>query len=154
MKHLTLCFFLLFVLLATTAVAGQMRVVELGDGSVLTGEIISLKDEVLTLKSETLGLVRIDASRIRTIRMEPGSSAAAGNKTEKLRGTMTTDPEIMDMISSLQDNPDVQEVLKDPDLMQAIRSGDIGTLLSNPKFIKLLNNPKIQDIGKRALKQE
>ena len=132
----------------------EPREIELDDGSVLRGEIVSLQDNVLTLKSDTLGLVKMDASRIRNIRMKPGSSDGAGDQFKELQASMMNDPRIMAMISSLQNNPDVQEVLRDTELMQAISAGDIGALLSNPKIIKLLNNPKIQEIGKKALKQE
>jgi hypothetical protein len=154
MKHLLICFLLIFGLLANIASAGEPREVELNDGSVLLGEIVSLEGDVLTLKSETLGLVKINASRIRNIRMKPGASDSEEDQFAKLRDSMMNDPEIMAMVLSLQDNPDVQEVLKDPELMQALSSGDIKALLSNPKIIKLLDNPKIQDIGKKALKQE
>ncbi len=59
---------------------------------------------------------------------------------------MTGDADIMSMILSLQDDPDLQRILEDPALMDAVRSGDIKTLEANPQFRRLLSNPTIRDI--------
>ncbi len=63
---------------------------------------------------------------------------------------MMSDEEIVNMILSLQNDPDIQGVLQDPEIMKAVNSGDINALLSNPKFMKLLENPTIQDIRKKV----
>lgn len=55
---------------------------------------------------------------------------------------------IMNMVLSLQNDPDFQEILKDPAIINAVNSGDTNTLISNPKFMKLLTNPKFQKIKK------
>lgn len=60
---------------------------------------------------------------------------------------MTGDANIISMIQSLQNNPDLQHILDDPALMDARRPGDLKTLEDNPKFRKLHNNPTIKDIS-------
>ena len=151
MKQLIIGLLLFFGSLAGYASAGEVREIQLNDGSVIYGEILSLRNDVLTLKTETLGVVTLDASKIRTIRMKP-ETETADDQFQELRQSMMSDPEILNMIFSLQNDPEIQAILKDPELMKSLSSGDIGALISNPAIIKLLNNPKIQDIGKKALK--
>ena len=62
---------------------------------------------------------------------------------------MMSDEQIMTLIYSLQNDPDIQNILKDPDLLNALNAGDIDTLRSNPTFMNLLQNKKIQQIKKR-----
>jgi hypothetical protein len=64
---------------------------------------------------------------------------------------MMGDKEIMSMILSLVNDPEVENILKDPSIMKAVNSGDIEALLSNPKFMKFLNNPAVKDISKKTL---
>ena len=151
LKSSMICLLLIIGLLAGNASAGEERQVELDDGSVIYGKIVALEGDVFTIESKTLGMVKIKASRIRNIRMRP-DSGDAGNQFQELRQSMMNDPKILEMIFSLQDDPEVQEILKDPSIMKSLKSGNIEALMSNPKVMKLLNNPKIQDIKKKVLK--
>lgn len=76
------------------------------------------------------------------------TSMAKERKT--LEESITSDQQIMQMIFSLQNDPDVQELLQDAGIMEAVGSGDISTLMSNPKFRKILENPDIQQIQRRV----
>ena len=60
-----------------------------------------------------------------------------------LQKSMMNNEAIMQLILTLQTNPDFQKVLQDQAIMQAVNAGDIAALLSNPAFQKLLNNPAI-----------
>ncbi|MFC1821866.1 hypothetical protein ACFL9T_04105 [Thermodesulfobacteriota bacterium] len=151
MKRVVIIFLLFLIFSAAYASAGEMREVELDDGSVIYGEIVSLEGDLFTIKSDTLGLVKVKASKIRNIQMTPGTDGTR-DQFQELQQSMMKDPEILKMIFSLQDDPEVQAILKDPAVLEAVSSGDIEALLSNPKILKLLNNPKIQEIGKKALK--
>jgi hypothetical protein len=131
------------------ALAGEIKEIELKDGSVIYGEIVSYGGGVFTLRSKGLGTVKIEESEIRAIR----SGAHEGGKQDQiqqLQQRMMSDKEVVEMILSLQNDPDVQRILQDPEIMKAVNSGDINALLSNPKFMKLLENPTIQDIRKRV----
>lgn len=155
-------FVLIFVGAITSNVsAGGIGEVELIDGSVIRGQIISSEGGSYTLKSDTLGTVRIEASKIRAIRFKPSST-----RNEKRQDTMPNsgeahvqvlqqlllgDQEILHMILSLVNDPDIQVILEDPSIIEAVNRGDIEALSSNPKFMKLLDNPAIQEItGKMA----
>ena len=151
MKRIVIIFLCSFIFFAANTFAGRVQEVLLDDGSTIYGEIVSLEGDQFTIKSKTLGLVKVKASRVRAIKMNPGSEGK-GKQFQELQKSMMNDPEIIKMIFSLQDDPEVQAILKDPKVMEAVSAGDIEALMSNPKVMKLLNNPKIQAIGRKALK--
>jgi hypothetical protein len=144
---------ILVVLLSVSAgsAKAEMREIELNDGSVIAGDIISLSDGIYTVRSASLGTLRIEASRISAIRA-PGATTLQNNSSsqvDSLRNEMLSDAEIMNAIRTLQNDPDVQKILQDPEIMKAIRIGDIGALMTNPKFMKLLDKQSIRDINNK-----
>ena len=151
MRRLSIIFVLLSFVFAGELYGGEIRMIELNDGSLIYGEIVSLKDGVYTINTMSLGSIQIEESKIRVIRFKSDGQAAK-EQIQAMQKLMLNDKEIINMIASLKDDPDVQEILKDPDLMKAINSGDLETLVSNPKFLKLLANPKILNIKKKVMK--
>lgn len=161
MKLAGISFLFLLVILCGSLLAGEVREIELTDGSVIHGEIVSFSGGLYTLKSSSLGTIQINESKIRVIRLKSHGAAkeepASPSKTsiskevQAFQKLMINDKEIMDAILSLLNDPDFQEILQDPVIMNAVNSGDIDTLISNPKFMKLLGNPKIQEIKKEVI---
>jgi len=147
----TFCLFALFILCTPAADAGNSQVFVLSDGSVIQGEILSLNEGVYTIKTDTLGTIEIEASKIKAIQSQHIQSIN-NEEFQRLQQQIMRNPEVMSMILALQDDPEIQEVLQDPVIMNAINSGDIESLLSNQKILNLLNHPKVQDIGKKVLK--
>ncbi|MFZ2197553.1 MAG: hypothetical protein WAV13_07470 [Thermodesulfovibrionales bacterium] len=144
---------ILIILASTSATmvnAAEMREIELTDGSVITGEVVSLSGGIYTVRSAALGTLRIEASRIRVIRLR-GSAAPSdvGGQAKSLEDKMLGDSEIMDTIRTLQDDPDLQKILQDPEVMKAVQTFDIDALMRNPEFMKLLNKQSVQDINKK-----
>lgn len=139
-------------LLGAVASAGDMRDIELTDGSVISGEIVSAGAGIYTIKSPSLGTIKVEESKIRAIRSKGLSStpADANSQVKSLQDKMMNDGEIMDMIRSLQNDPEFQKVLEDPAIMKAVQSGDIAALMANPQFTKLLNNKTVQDIKEKV----
>jgi len=150
MRRLAVSFLLLLFVFIGELYAGEVRMIELNDGSLLYGKIVSLKDGVYTINTMSLGSVKIEESKIRVIRFKSDDQAAK-EQIQAMQKLMLSDKEIINVITSLKDDPDVQEILKDPALMKAINSGDLETLISNPKFLKLLSNPKILNIKKKVM---
>lgn len=141
--------------------AGELREIELNDGSVIYGEIVSSEGGIYTLKSSALGTVKIEESKIRVIRFKP-SVKAKGKQTDSaqtpteaqvqaLQQLMVGDKEIITMILSLLNDPEVQKILEDPSIIKALNSGDMEALISNPKFMKLLDNRAVKDISKKIV---
>lgn len=153
MKHSVTVLFLLF-LLAGSAFSGEVREIELSDGSIITGEVISLSNGVYTIKSNSLGTVKLDESKIRSICAKGASSAApdTGGQVKALQEQMMGNQEIMGMVQSLQNDPDFQKIMEDPEAVKAINSGDMAALMANPGFMKLLKNQTVQDIQRKVEK--
>ncbi len=147
MRHFIPGIFFLSVMFLGQAFAGETKTFELLDGSIITGEIVSFNDGTFTVKSEILGTVRIDETKIQAIRSRK-KRRISGDEVQTLQEKMMGSEEIFAMILSLQNDPEFLEIIQDPEIMSAVESGDINALISNQKFLKLLENPAIKDIEK------
>ncbi len=153
----------LLVFMCSQVSAADMRNIELTDGSVVSGEIISFSNGIYTIKTESLGMLNISSARIRAIsskspqphtEVEHGDSSPYNRKFDPqvrdLRQQMLNDPALLELIMSLQDNPEFKQALQDPDIQEAIRTGDTGRLASNPIINRLINNPAVLEIYKKV----
>ena len=142
---------LLCLLVTLPVVAAGARVVELNDGSTISGRIVSLHNGIYTIESNSLGRLQLDATEIRAIRT-PGHSGgerggmAGGVELGTLQNTMVGNPTVMAQIMALQNDPQIRQVLADPEIARAVQSGDLNALSQNPKFLELLQNSRIQAI--------
>ena len=151
MRYIILCFFLVLALAVPLAHAGEVREIELTDGSVITGEVLSLSSGVYTIKSNSLGTIKVEEAKIRAIRAKsPDAGPGASSDVKALQGKMMSNAEIMNLIQSLQNDPEFKKVLEDPEIMKAVNAGDVASLTSNPKFLKLLDNPAVQEIQRKV----
>jgi hypothetical protein len=156
MKSFHIVIILLFIAFCGNAVAGEVMDFELTDGSVIHGRLESFVNGRYTISSKSLGKVTINESKVKLIRMgdETGVSEhaakpaalATGAEVQGLVTKMQGDDEIMALINTLKDDPEMQAVMNDPQVRQAISVGDLSTLMANPKFMELLNNPKVKEI--------
>ncbi|MEW6666767.1 MAG: hypothetical protein AB1512_16310 [Thermodesulfobacteriota bacterium] len=155
MKRAFLVGLTLFILATGPALAGPVQKIELNDGSVIQGEVLSFDGSLYKIRTASLGTITVPASRVRTIHTGTGGSGSSLTERpeyRELQQSILGSPEALNMILGLQNDPDVQAVLQDPELMKAVQAGDLERLLASPKFMRLLENPKIQDIGKRVLR--
>ncbi len=155
MRHIMLGLFLLVSLQISVAAAGGMRQIELTDGTVITGEVQSLSNGIYTIKSDSLGTMKIEDSKVRAIRDKSSSPAVSGNanaggELSGLQSKMANDKEVMGLIQSLQDDPDFKKILEDPEMMKALQEGNMAALTSDPRIMKLLNNPTVKEIEKKV----
>jgi hypothetical protein len=157
MRIIILCSFLTLALGMHGASAGEVRQIELIDGSTIAGEVLSMQGGIYTVRSAGLGTIKLEESKIRAIRSgpPPGSPAAApgggaASDVQSIGKKIMGDQEVMALIQSLQGDPEFQKILEDPELMKAVNAGDIAALTANPRFMKLLNNPTVQDIQKKV----
>jgi hypothetical protein len=155
MRSFLISLVVVLVFVAGSAFAGSPREIELKDGSIITGEVISLSNGIYTIRSDSLGTVKIEESKISVMRSKSSSQSSGvaqgkGDEITSLRNKMMSDQEIMNLIQSLQNNPEFKKILEDPDVMKAVNEADIPALMANPKFINLLNNPTVQEIQKKV----
>ncbi len=162
-KHLILYLFCLFFGTLCGSVFGDdLSEIVLNDGTTLYGEVVSLSNGIYTLKTGSLGIIEIEKSKIRSMRLKADDMAkpteAAPNLPQQMpdiqaiQKTIAEDPELMNSIRSLQDDPQVQKAMQDPKIIEALNAGDLGALMANPKILELLNNPKVNDIQKKVVK--
>lgn len=137
--------------------AGEVREIKLIDGSVISGEVLSLNSGIYTIRSDSLGIVKLEESKVHTIRSKSPSmnapsaqNSSSPGEIQSLQQKMMGDKEIMDLIQSLQGDPEFQKILEDPEVMKAVSAGDVAALAANPKFMKLLNNPTVQEIENKV----
>jgi hypothetical protein len=155
-QALCLCsIFLLFCMTLPLAVhAGELREIVLIDGSVIVGELVSLTNGVYTIKTATLGDLKVEDARIKTIRNTSGGMAGpvkASGQQEimAIQQDMIADGSIIQLILALQSDPDFQEALQDESIMMAINSGDLNALMTNPKIVKLMEKSSVQEIKRK-----
>ena len=152
----TLCsiFLLLFMTLPVAVHAGELQEIVLIDGSIIVGELVSLTNGIYTIKTTTLGDLKVEDARVETIRnksgrMERSEKASVQQEIIAIQQKMIADESIIQLILALQNDPDFQDILQDESIMKAISSGDFNALMTNPKIVKLMNNPSVQEIKRK-----
>ena len=142
-------------LFSSWCVAGTLQYIQLVDGSELRAEVISFSADTYTLRSTSLGEVKIPADKIRTISTQPKATAAnsvaptatsGGSAVDNVRRSLMEDKNAMTKIESLQDDPVVKDILNDEATMRAINSGDLSALVNNPKIKALMENRAIREM--------
>lgn len=159
MKNITVLFcaaLSVFLLAIDPSFAGEIKEIELNDGSVLTGEVMSMVNGTYTVRTESMGTVTVKDSAVRAIRPRGAASSAPSpghaGQVDSLQKQMMADQDIMSMIQSLKDDPSFQKAMEDPEIMQAVAAGDVATLMANPKFLKLMENSTVRNIQQKVAK--
>jgi hypothetical protein len=133
-----------------TVTAATLR---LNDGTVIQGEIESLRGDVYTVKSESLGTVRVRKEDIRAIDMSDSpeaESAPSPSAFQSLQQQLLQSQKVMAMIQALQSDPEIQAVMSDPEILTAISSGDYAALMNHPKIMALTDNANLREIIEAA----
>jgi hypothetical protein len=156
-KLFMMCTALILSLFLSTAHAAEIKEIVLKDGSIITGEVVSLNNGIYTIKSDILGIIKLEEFKVRIIQEKSSSgntNASSSNSTageaQTLQQKMMSDKEVMSMIQSLQNDPEFKKLLEDPAFMNAVNAGDVTALTADPRFVKLLNNPTVQEIQKKV----
>ena len=138
--------------------ADVARVIELNDGSRVSGVIVDYANGTYTIQSESLGRLQLRDAQIRSIQapaqakeqaeiLTPASpDTATLSQLDHIQKRIVTESDGLPLVMSLQQDPDILAILNDPQLMQAIMSGHITNLQNHPKFRQLESNPTIQEI--------
>ncbi len=144
-------------LIPALVLAGPQQHIKLIDGSVLRAEVISLDQGIYRLRSGSLGEIQIPAAKIQSISTAAPAIVSAtparldDARIKGLRETMIRDPGMMAKIESLQNEPEVKDILNDQETMRAIQSGDLDSLMNDPKIKALLENSTVREITQGGL---
>jgi hypothetical protein len=157
-------FCLSFFALNTVAYCGQPSRIELTDGSVINGEIVSYVNSVYTVNTAAFGEIKVGAikvAKIESVNYVPAAApispiAGINNPTSSevsdYGNALMKNPENAAIITGLASDPGLQEAARDPQVQNAVKTGDIQALMKNAKFMDIVNNPRIQESLKK-LKQ-
>jgi len=150
-RSLLICLIASLSLAAGPVLANELREIEMQDGSSITAEVLSLSNGVYTVRSESLGTIKFKEANIRLIRSKTVSAnTGTADRVRTLQENMLGDREIMDLINSLQNDPEFKKILEDPDIMKAVNAGDVVALAANPRFMGLLNHATVKEIEKKV----
>lgn len=160
MKKIIVLLAIFFSIFSGLAFAEKLTRFELNDGDVFTGKVLGLEDGAYTVDVEGIGELLIDVPRIKKMSLvdEENTPASAGPQAEvpsveriqAMANKLMSDKETMEMIASLQSDPQFQAILTDPDILNAVKSGDHASLMKNEKFMQLKDNPTMQKIEEKA----
>ena len=149
-KQLYLRFALIFGLFFVQQL--NATTIELNDGSKISGQVIAMSGGVYTIRSESVGMLKIPQSKIRAIYEENASinsGANSGFDLNRLHSRISADKQLQQSILNLQSDPQIQAILQDEQLIKSIQAQDLDALMSNPKIIELMNNAKIGEITRK-----
>ena len=156
------------------SVSAELATIKLYDGSSIRGEIVSLKGGNYRVQSPTLGTIDVKQSDVRVVEYTGAQSAASASvasgqplsqapqapeqqanaqlnqQFQSMQQSILSNPAIMQLVQSLQNDASVQAIVSDPEIQAAIQRGDYGALMSNPKIHQLMNNSKVQAITKQV----
>jgi len=158
-------------LLDSSAFAGKLSRIRLNDGSSIQAEVMSFSNGIYVLNSPSLGTFELSEGKITSIQM-PGrngsnrnsqsdfssddrssptvSSSNVNSQVSQFRNQLTQDPETMQMIQNLQNDPSVKQILDDKELMQAINGQDLGVVAKDPKIKSFANSEAFQAILEKS----
>lgn len=158
-------------LLVSSGFAGKLSQIRLDDGSSIQAEVISFSNGIYVLNSPSLGIFELSEDKISSIQMSSKtgsirstqsyfssndrsstavSSSNLDSKVSQFRNQLTQDPETMQMIHNLQNDPSVKQILNDKELMKAINGQDLGVVASDPKIKSFANSEAFKAILEKS----
>lgn len=151
----------LAVAICGIAEAAELREIVLTDGTVIIGEIESVAGGKFTIKTESFGTVEIPEGNIREVLLkseatplpsapEPASPAppaeSASDGLRSMHQSLFMMSGLMELIFSLQDDPNLKRIMNDPSVVEALNQGDLARVLNHPDMRKFLESPKIRSL--------
>jgi hypothetical protein len=159
------------VLFSTTAAladdGSEIRIVTLQDGSVIRAQVPGSSGGFYTVRSATLGEMKIPVENVVSIMSatDPGAPSArpavsatpAGSAQQAVSQTgvaglqsalasqvrsFVSTSDGMAAVTQFSQNPDMKAVLSDPALAKAIQTGDYNALMNSPAVRRLMANPE------------
>ena len=122
--------------------------IELVDGTQINGELVSFSNGRYIIRSTALGQIELPESAIRSINSDgdKGAGGTVSADAQSIQQQIVNSPELMQMVTALMSDPEIQAAIKDPELMRLIMSGDMNSLQNDPRILRLMTTPSMQAI--------
>lgn len=150
MRLITVLLLIFAILIPSMACAQELR---LHDGTVIQGNLISFNDGVYTFSSQGLGTMLIPASKVAVLSNESQAASPSQEvnqaKFQQIQSQLMADPEVMQLLEALQNDPDILAILADPEIMQAVQNRDFKGLENNPKLQKVMEKSQFKAIKQK-----
>jgi hypothetical protein len=79
------------------------------------------------------------------------ANPALNKAVDKVYQDLMQDPELLKRAMSMQNDPNLQALMKDASFQQAMDKGDLDAMMRNPDVQALLNHPVIQELNRKGL---
>ncbi|MDE1921020.1 MAG: hypothetical protein KGJ09_05080 [Candidatus Omnitrophica bacterium] len=149
------------------------QVITLKDGSQIKGVLSGIDNGVYVIKTPIIGDVHVAAGDVASITngsaaagtLPAGTAAPAASSgasqgssfDQRLANTqqqLMSNPQDMQIIMQMAQDPQIAQALQDPAVMQAVTSHDYQALANNPAIQQLMNNPHMQELIKQMAGQQ
>lgn len=147
-------FLILLFVLAFTQLSWAEQIINLKDGSIIKGTVISLENNVYRIQTQNLGEIKIQNADVVTITNEDATAASVTSshpenidlkaQVQQAQGNLMSDPTLMNDVQSLAQDPEIIKMLSDPNLVNDIMSYDQKKIEQNPKIKELMENPSMK----------
>jgi len=141
---------ILLMISASLACATHEKRIKLTDGSIINGEVVSFFEGKYTVKSPSLGIFQVEASKIRTINNVDQTAVFS----PKSIPANTNNPDTPKTIADTILNPDFQAFLKNQKTMNAAKPLDVKTPVVSEGSVNDANDPTAQEIGRKIKEQK
>lgn len=155
MKKELYAFFLILSLsfLALPSFAQEdVKTILLSDGTKIKGTIMSFNDGAYRISTSNLGEITVNDKNIVSISSTDTAEAVnpqasntdIKNQVGQMQNMLMADPQLLQEIQGLMDDPEVMKLLEDKNFINDVMSYDPNRIESNEKTQQLMQNPKIQ----------
>ena len=140
---------LLAALLGATVITQAVHadVITLTDGTRIHAEVLSLHNGVYTIRSATLGTIELARAKIVTIDQKNAKSEEIDQTYAALKADVMANPEALNGIMALQNDPEVRTLLNNPEILKAIQSLDLNALSNDPQILQFMQRPEVRQIN-------
>jgi len=137
---------ILLMISVSLACATHKKRIKLADGSIINGEIVLFSEGKYTIKSPSLGVFQIEASKVRT---KNNVKQAAVSSSEDVPAT-ASNPDVSKTIVATILNPDFQAFLKN----QGAKPVGVQTSVTSEASVNVINGPTTPEVGQKTKEQK
>ena len=78
------------------------------------------------------------------------SAALDPEQIRVIQKRILDDPEMLPIILSLRNDPEMRKIVNDPEVAATLQAGDLSMLVNDPRFVQLLGKPQMRELVRRC----